>query len=184
LQGARLSKVAIPAGEEDCAILPATTDHFAALLALNEEFVHVLAPLSRERLELLASRASYQRVAIDRAGVAGFVLAFGSESRHDSVNFRWFAARCPSFLYVDRVVVSSRCLGRGVGSLLYRDLFAFARREGYEQVTCEIDTDPPNPRSERFHDGLGFKEVGRQQVEYEAGKPKHVSLRAAPVERD
>jgi uncharacterized protein len=162
-------------------IEPATQDHFAAILALNEEFVEVLAPLTRERLELLHARASYHRVAIDQHGVAGFVLAFGSGARHDSVNYRWFAARYPSFLYVDRVVVSSRCQCNGVGSLLYEDLFAFARREGYAQVTCEIDTDPPNPRSERFHDRFGFEEVGSQQVEYETGTPIRVSLRSVQL---
>ena len=88
-------------------IVPATADHYAAILALNGEFVRVLAPLSRERLELLDSRASYHRVAVDRSEVAGFVLAFGSDARHDSVNFGWFAARYRSFLYVDRVVVAA-----------------------------------------------------------------------------
>ncbi len=161
-------------------IEPATRDHFATILDLNEEFVHVLAPLTRERLELLDSRASYHHVAIDRSGLAGFVLAFGSETDHDSVNFQWFASRYSSFLYVDRVVVWSRWQGNGVGSVLYRELFAFARREGYERVTCEIDSDPPNARSERFHQRFGFQEVGSQQVEYEAGKPKQVSLRSAP----
>jgi predicted GNAT superfamily acetyltransferase len=121
---------------------------------------------------------------MDQDGVAGFVLAFGSETRHDSVNFRWFAARFPSFLYVDRVVVSSRCQGSGVGSLLYEAVFAFARREGYERVTCDIDTDPPNPRSERFHDRFGFEVVGSQQVEYETGTPIRVSLRSATLVPD
>ena len=100
-------------------ILPATTDHFAAILELNEEFVHFLAPLTRERLELLDSLASYHTVAIDGDRVVGFALAFGSDTHHDSVNFRWFAAGYPSFLYVDRVVVSSNRQGTGVGSLLY-----------------------------------------------------------------
>jgi uncharacterized protein len=164
-------------------ILPATTDHFAVILDLNEEFVQVLAPLPRERLELLDSLASYHSVAIDRNGVAGFVLAFGSDAHHDSVNFRWFVARYASFLYVDRVVVASHRQGAGVGSLLYRELFAFAGREGYERVVCEIDADPPNPKSERFHEGFGFVEVGSQQVQYVAGKPKRVSLRSAPAVR-
>ena len=162
-------------------LVASTTDHFAAILDLNEEFVDVLAPLTRERLELLDSRAAYHRVAIDQSGVAGFVLAFGSGAPHDSVNFGWFAARYPSFLYVDRVVVSSRRQGNGIGSLLYRDLFRFARQEGYARVTCEIDADPPNPRSERFHERFGFREVGSQQVEYVAGRPKRVSMRSAPA---
>jgi uncharacterized protein len=163
-------------------ILPATGDRFAAILDLNEAFVEVLAPLSRERLEMLDSLASFHRVAVDGDDVAGFVLAFGSDTRHDSVNFRWFAARYPSFLYVDRVVVSSQRQGTGVGRLLYQDLFAFALHQGYQQVTCEIDADPPNPRSDRFHEAFGFREVGSQQVQYAGGEPKRVSLRSAPLE--
>ena len=155
-------------------ILPATAGRFAAILDLNEQFVDVLAPLSRERLELLDSPASFYRVAIDEDIVVEFVLAFGSDTQHDSVNFRWFAARYSRFLYVDRVVVSSLCQGGGVGRLLYQDVFAFARRQDYEQVTCEIDADPPNPRSERFHAAFGFREVGSQQVQYAGGGPKRV----------
>jgi uncharacterized protein len=166
---------------EPVQILPATIEHFAAILDMNEEFVDVLAPLSRERLELLDSLASYHRVAVDHGAVVGFALAFGSEVHHDSVNFRWFAARYESFLYVDRVVVAAQRQGTGVGALLYEDLFAFGRSEGYEQVTCEIDADPPNPRSERFHQGFGFSEVGSQTVQYVAGTPKRVSLRSAPL---
>lgn len=162
-------------------LLTATTDHFAAILDLNEESVHVLAPLTRERLELLDSRATYHKVAVDEDGVVGFLLAFGSEADHDSVNFRWFAARYPSFLYVDRVVVSPRHRGGGLGGMLYRDLFAFARRAGCQQVTCEIDAEPPNPTSERFHDGFGFREVGSQRVEYLVGSQKRVSLRSASL---
>ena len=163
-------------------ILPATADHFAAILALNEAFVDVLAPLSRERLEFLDSLSACHLVAIDGDDVVGFVLAVGSEADHDSVNFRWFAARYDSFLYVDRVAVSSSRQGGGVGGLLYSDLFSFAARRGYRRITCEIDAEPPNPRSERFHGRFGFEQVGSQQVEYVAGAPKVVSMRCATLD--
>jgi hypothetical protein len=162
-------------------IRPASADDFPAILALNEESVHVLAPLSRDRLELLDARASYHRVALDRDEAIGFLLAFGSDADHDSVNFCWFAARYARFLYVDRVVVRAARRGSGVGSLLYDDLFAFARAGAYERVTCEIDAEPPNPRSTSFHDRFGFREVGHQQVEYIAGTTKRVSLRCAEL---
>lgn len=164
-------------------IRPAAADDFPAILAMNEESVDVLAPLSLARLQLLDSRASCHRVALDRDEVAGFLLAFGSDADHDSVNFYWFAARYASFLYVDRVVVRAARRGSGVGSLLYDDLFAFARDGGYERVACEIDAEPPNPRSERFHERFGFHVVGSQQVEYVAGRTKLVSLRCAELAR-
>jgi uncharacterized protein len=160
-------------------ILPVEAHHFPAILGLNEASVEVLAPLTRGRLELLHSLASYHRVVIDREEVVGVALAFGSSTGHDSVNFRWFVAAYPSFIYVDRVVVAASRRGEGVGTLLYRDLFAFANRAGYRVVTCEIDVDPPNPSSLRFHQRFGFREVGSQQVEYLAGHLKRVSLQAA-----
>jgi predicted GNAT superfamily acetyltransferase len=49
------------------------------------------------------------------------------------------------------VVVCAARQGSGVGSLLYDDLFAFARSAGYEWLTWEIDAEPPNPSSVRFH---------------------------------
>lgn len=158
-------------------ILPATAEHYAAILALNEESVRVLAPLSRERLEALDACASYHNVAVAGDTVVGFLLAFAHHVDHDSVNFRWFARRSQDYIYVDRIVVSPDHRRLGVGGLLYRDLVASAMRQGYGRITCEIDADPPNPASERFHAGLGFQEVGTQWVEYEPGHPKLVSMR-------
>jgi predicted GNAT superfamily acetyltransferase len=163
-------------------ILSATRAHFPAILLLNEAFVDKLAPLSLAHLSLLDSNAAYHRVALDERGeLAGVVLAIGWQAQHDGVNFRWFARRFADFLYVDRIIVSARHQGAGVGSLLYRDLFRFGRAEKYGRITCEIDAEPPNPRSERFHARFGFHEVGTQEVEHIPGHPKRVSLQMAPI---
>jgi predicted GNAT superfamily acetyltransferase len=79
-------------------IRPATERDFSAVLALNEESVHVLAPMTRERLEKLHRTASLHWVLEERGSVVGFVLAFREDIDHDSVNYRWFAERYPSFL--------------------------------------------------------------------------------------
>jgi predicted GNAT superfamily acetyltransferase len=36
-------------------------------------------------------------------------------------------------------------------------LFARARTDGHDIICCEVNRDPPNPASDRFHDALGFK---------------------------
>ena len=162
-------------------IVPAGPEHFAAVLALNEESVSVLAPLTRGRLEALHRRADDHRVAVVEGIAVGFLLAFTDGADHDSPNFRWFAERGAGFVYIDRVVVAPWCRRAGVGSQLYRDLIAFAVEQGRSRVTCEIDADPPNPASEQFHDAFGFVEVGTQWVEYEPGHPKCVSLRELSV---
>jgi uncharacterized protein len=157
-------------------IRPAEERDFPAVLALNEESVHVLAPLPPERLEILHRKAPLHWVAEESDGVVGFVLAFREGNDHDSVNYRWFAERYPTFLYVDRVVVGADFRGLGVGTRLYEELFAHALATGAERVTAEFDVDPPNPASAGFHAKFGFHEVGRQVVPYGM---KEVSMQVA-----
>lgn len=132
----------------------------AQVLELNRESVRFLSPLDAERLSLLHTLAAYHRVLQYEGRIAAFLLAFREGSAYDSTNYRWFAARYPRFLYIDRIVVSSSMQGRGAGSLFYEDLFAFARVNGVARVTCEIDLEPPNPASQVFHARRGFKQIG------------------------
>ena len=152
---------------------------FDAILALNEASVSLLSPLSQRRLAELHAKASLHRVAARDGAVLGFLLAFREGADYDSPNYRWFAARYPRFLYVDRVVVADAARGHGVGTLLYRDMFEFAAASAVGLVTCEFDVDPPNAASERFHARFGFREAGRQWLG--AGR-KQVSLQVAAVQ--
>jgi uncharacterized protein len=156
----------------------ASSSDFQAVLALNEESLHFLSPLSPERLTALYREAEV-RVVIEEAGaVLAFLLAFREGADYDSINYQWFGQRYERFLYVDRVVVSQARHGTGAGRLLYDHVFAHARATQVPVVTCEYDVDPPNPVSARFHARFGFSEVGRQVV---AGGKKSVSLQAATV---
>lgn len=156
----------------------ATPADFSAILALNEAFVAVLSPLDGARLARLHAQSALHRV-IEREGrVEAFLLAFREGADYDSPNYRWFAQRYPHFLYVDRIVVAGDAQARGAGRRLYRELYALAVRDAVPLVTCEFDLEPPNPASERFHAGLGFREVGRQQLH---GGRKTVSLQALEV---
>jgi len=159
-------------------IRPASPADFPSVLALNEESVQFLSPLTAERLLQLHEQAALHQVVEDEGQVVAFLLAFRDGARYDSVNYQWFASRYASFLYIDRVVVSQRLQAKGAGSALYRQAFAFAATAGMPLLTCEFDVEPPNPISERFHARFGFHEVGRQLV---ANGKKVVSLQAAPV---
>ena len=142
---------------------------------MNEESVQYLSPLTPESLRWLHNAAAYHRVVVDGGEIVAFLLALREGSLYESLNYRWFAQNYDRFLYIDRVVVSSRSRGAGIGHLLYEDLFVFARQSQAARVTCEYDIDPPNEASRRFHEGLGFRGVGTQSVA--AGK-KRVSLQA------
>lgn len=151
---------------------------FGAILALNEESVRYLSPLSPERLAALHRAAALHVVLEADGAIAAFLLAFREGARYDSVNYQWFEQRYPRFLYVDRVVVANARQGAGTGRLLNDHVFSHAEGTGVALVTCEYDVDPPNAASERFHARYGFQEVGRQAV---AGGTKWVSLQAAAV---
>jgi len=150
-------------------------DDADAVLALNAASVAVLSPLDAVHLRALAAQAAHHRIAERDGAPVGFLLALREGSAYDSPNYRWFAARYPRFLYIDRVVVGADQRGLGVGAALYADLFAFARAAGLDTVACEYDVEPPNEASARFHARFGFGEVGRQRL---AGG-KQVSLQVA-----
>ena len=150
-----------------------TQADYPALLRLNLESVHFLSPLTRERLATLHAASWYCRALVVGPEVLGFLLAFKEGVDYDSPNYRWFAARYPEFLYIDRVVVDTEARGQRIGWRLYEDLFARARARGFKRITCEFDIEPPNEASRRFHERFGFHEVGTQRV---AGGKKAVSL--------
>lgn len=162
----------------------ATPADFPAILGLNEASVAVLSPLDAARLARLHREAASHRVAEADGTVVAFLLALREGAAYDSVNYRWFAARYPRFLYVDRVVIDPAARGQGLADRLYDDLLAAARCQEIDLVALEIDVVPPNPASTRFHARRGFREVGRQAVQ--AGT-KEVSLQvltlgASPAE--
>lgn len=158
---------------------PASPADFSSVLALNEESVRFLSPLSAERLLLLHQQAAIHQVIETGEGVIAFLLALREGAQYDSVNYQWFAGRYARFLYIDRVVVSRSVQARGAGTALYRHAFAAAAAAEVPFVTCEFDIQPPNPQSERFHARFGFREVGRQSI---ANGTKLVSLQAALVQ--
>ena len=136
----------------------------AAVLALNQRFVQVLSPLDAPQLARLAAQAALYRV-VERCGeVQAFLLALREGADYASANYRWFAARYPRFLYVDRVVVAADAQGQGVGRMLYRDAIARGLGTGAPLLVCEYDLEPPNPASAAFHAAMGLVEVGRQHL--------------------
>lgn len=154
--------------------LPA--DH-PAILALNLQSEALLSPMGAARLAQLDAQAAYHRVALDDdARVVAFLLAFREGADYDSPNYLWFAERYPRFVYIDRIAVADGQQGRGIGALLYRDLFDFARAQGVETVACEFYSKPLNAASQAFHARFGFREVGTQWL---PDARKQVSLQVA-----
>lgn len=154
-------------------------DDHAAVLALNLESEALLSPMDGARLLGLLRETAYHRVLVDEGDrVLAFLLAFREGCGYDSPNYRWFQDHYLRFLYIDWIAVSSTQQGRGLGAVLYRDLFEFARASGTGAVACEFYSQPLNEGSSRFHAKFGFGEVGTQWV---AEGRKQVSLQIATL---
>ncbi len=157
----------------------ATEADYDAILAMNAESVHFLSPMDADRLAHLHSQAERLWVAESEGETAAFLLALTEGKDYDSENYVWFSGHYPRFLYIDRVVVSVKHQGKGLGKALYEAVLAHAKAIGVPCITAEIDINPPNPGSLAFHEGFGFTEVGRQSV---AGGKKVVSLQQRLVD--
>lgn len=151
---------------------------FDTILALNADEVDKTSAMDAARLAYLHAIASHHRVAVIDGVITGFLLAMRSGADYVNDNFRWFSARYPRFVYVDRIVVSSGFSGRGIGSALYDDLLDAARHDADAHVVCEYNIEPPNPASAKFHMKYGFEEVG---VLAHPDTGKRVSMQALPL---
>jgi uncharacterized protein len=136
-------------------------------LALNRECESQLWPLTEDELRRLIEIAYLAKVTDDGQAM---LIAFDDGAPYDNPNHRWFRARYPRFVYVDRVAVSERARGRGLARKLYEELMTKARADGHTVLCAEIYSDPPNPQSDAFHEAMGFTEVGRAQLPERSGK--------------
>ncbi len=108
-------------------------------------------------------------------------MAFDQSADYDSPNYLWFHERYPRFVYVDRIVVDPALRKRGIANRLYEDLFRAARNAGHDRVVCEVNSDPPNPASDSFHEALGFTEVGHAAIHGGAKTVRYLARSLAPV---
>jgi uncharacterized protein len=90
----------------------------------------------------------------------GFLITFIETADYQSPNFLWFKQTMRNFVYVDRIVVAAQARGQGLARNFYENLFEIAAAKGFERVVCEVNSDPPNPVSDKFHAALGFIPVG------------------------
>ncbi len=152
-------------------VRPMEAEDLAGVLELNAASVPAVGELDAARLAALVGMAELALVvrgpapaptADDTGGPAGFVLALGPGLDYGSPNYRFFDAGPGDFLYVDRIAVAPWAHRSGLGRMLYAEVVARARELGRRRVTCEVNLQPPNPRSRAFHAAMGFAEVGRQ----------------------
>lgn len=131
----------------------------ARVLELNEESVKALSPLDASGVEQHRRDAAVAVVWETDEGVLAFAFAYAPGSPYDSINYRWHSQRFRDFLYLDRIAVSFGARRSGIGSALYDAIETEAA--SHSRMVCEVNSDPPNEESLRFHDQRGYRPVGR-----------------------
>lgn len=145
------------------ALEPENPAELTRLLRMNNAAVPAVNELTGDQLRELieTATAAIAVVATDSPAEAlGFILAFAPGAAYESENYRWFEARGTDFLYVDRIIVAEGARNRGLGPLLYDAVYTAARAAHAQEITCEVNVEPPNPGSLAFHERLGFERVG------------------------
>lgn len=134
------------------------------ILDLNESNTPHVGPLSEPDLDLLLEQSCSCRVAEYQSTVAGFLVAFLPNADYASENFQWFKSRYPQFLYIDRIAVDETMRRQGIASHLYADAERIAESHHSDLITCEVNVRPRNDVSLKFHQQLGFQQVGIQDT--------------------
>ena len=110
-------------------------------------------------------RNSLHALAIEneQGEVCAFCITFAPDAQDAGNNHQWFAERYKSFVYLDRIAIDSNHQNRGLGALLYQSVEQHMLDSAeYSLLCCEVNLEPPNLGSIRFHKRIGFTEVGQQ----------------------
>ena len=145
-----------------------------AVLTLNQSEVPHVGSVGIEQMRWFTKHAAYFRIAMEDDRLAGFLVGLRPGTSYGSPNYRWFSERYADFAYVDRVAIADFARRTGLASRLYDD-FAAAMPASVKVMTCEVNLQPPNESSMRFHRRLGFTQVGSQFTD---GGDKEVAMLA------
>ena len=138
------------------------------VLEINNANTPGVSELTFTELELDLN-SSLHALAIDneQGEVCAFCITFAPDAPDAGDNHRWFAERYKSFVYLDRIAIDSNHQNRGLGALLYQSVEQHMLKSAeHSLLCCEVNLEPPNPGSLRFHQRIGFTEVGQSMQEY------------------
>jgi len=140
----------------------------ARVLVINNANTPGVSELTLSELEMDLSN-SLHALAVDNehGEVCAFCITFAPDAPHAGANHRWFADRFESFVYLDRIAIDSTHQNLGLGALLYQAVeHEILQSAEHSMLCCEVNIEPPNPGSLRFHQRIGFTEVGQHSPQH------------------
>ena len=133
-----------------------------AALELNNLNAPAVGEIDRTQLEFLIEHSLYS-FAIGADMLHAFCITFAPGAPYTSVNYQWFSQNYSEFVYLDRIVVSEKMRNNLLGAKLYAAVEQRMIKDRCAPIlTCEVNLNPPNIGSIRFHNRIGFREVGQQ----------------------
>ncbi len=144
-----------------------TPQYLAQVLEINNANTPAVSQLTIKELEFNVLHSLYAIVITDSTEVEAlaFCVTFAPGAPYASPNYLWFSNTYDDFVYLDRIAVAAPHQNRGLGALLYQTIEGYMVRDNTAPLlTCEVNLQPPNPGSLRFHARIGFIEVGQQET--------------------
>ena len=136
-----------------------TPQDIPAMWRINEQGLPGVGRVARRELTDLLHLCAHAWGAFEEQGLIGFVLCLRPGMPYGSPNYAWFNEHYDDFLYVDRIAIAQGQRNSGVGSCLYARVFKQAQKDAVP-VAAEVNLEPPNPGSMRFHARHHFNQVG------------------------
>ena len=130
-----------------------------SIWTINEQGLPGTGQVSKQEISTLLEISTLSFGEFRDEELIGFVICLSPGTDYGSLNYAWFNERLESFIYVDRIAVSKNHRGEGVGSQLYDRVISYSN-ENKIPIAAEVNLEPPNPGSMRFHRRFDFKEVG------------------------
>ena len=135
-------------------------NYVSDIYIINQDNVPKVGSLdSIDQQKKLLSVSSYHSILLEDDELIGFAICFRESRSYWSENYKYFENKLDRFLYVDRIAIRNDYRRQGHAKRMYEDIFSFAGHDGLT-VTAEVNTKPANQGSIRFHEYMGFKEVG------------------------
>jgi len=146
-------------------IRDATKQDYDFILRINEENVDVLSPMDAEKLDFFFAKAEMVKIAEIEGNPAAFIIVLSEKAKDYQLKcYNWFSDRYSKFIYIDCIVIDKKYRHMGIGTLLYQMVFNHAKEIGTVIIAAGITTIPRNESSLRFHQEMGFHEVGAQDI--------------------
>jgi predicted GNAT superfamily acetyltransferase len=134
------------------------------VLEINNSNVPAVGELTLEKLHYLVEHSLHALV-VEHHTLVGFCITFAPNAPYDSLNYQWFCACYEQFVYLDRIAFVPDAQGMGLGKLLYQYIEQLMRDSDlHYPLCCEVNLEPPNLGSLRFHRSVGFTKAGRLRI--------------------